>query len=502
MSKPVTQGSLFRSRIAKEFDKKTAEFHTSANEDLRIFEDDLNCTTAHDIMLHEQGIIPAKEIKLILTALDGIRQKWRAGEVTIGAEYEDVHEYIETTVIKQIGIEAGGMIHTGRSRNDQVVTDIKLRLREDIIALGEATLNLVDALQKRAAEHADTPMILYTHGQHAQVGTMGAYLSAHADILLRDQQRLAELYARVNTNPLGAGPVGGTSININRKRTTELLGFDSIHENAIDATSSRDWAVETASVCAITMGDLSRLSADILEWSTVEFGYIELADEYASSSSIMPQKKNPSTIELLRGKTGEAYGDLVSLLTMEKGLASGYVQDLQETKLTLWRTVYNTQICLEIMAGAVATMKIKPERLAKPLQGNFAMAVEVAETLANEANLSFREAYKIAADLTNLTISRGSTLDKLTPKDVEESAAKLYKKKVKVTQVLVDKATDPKQSLERRVSLGSPSPKEVKRMLKEHAVAAKKQRADLEKKKGAVEATLKSLQSTAAKLSK
>ena len=501
MSKPVTQGSLFRSRIAKEFDKKTAEFHTSANEDLRIFEDDLNCTTAHDIMLHEQGIIPAKEIKLILTALDGIRQKWRAGEVTISAEYEDVHEYIETTVIKQIGIEAGGMIHTGRSRNDQVVTDIKLRLREDILAMGEATLNLVDALQKRAAEHADTPMILYTHGQHAQVGTMGAYLSAHADILLRDAQRLTELYARVNTNPLGAGPVGGTSININRKRTTELLGFDSIHENAIDATSARDWAVETCAVCAITMTDLSRLAADILEWSTVEFGYVELSDEYSSSSSIMPQKKNPSTIELLRGKSGQATGALMELLTMTKGLGSGYVQDLQETKLTLWRTVYNTQICLEIMGGAVATMKIKPEKLAKPLQGNFAMAVELAETLANETPLSFREAYKIAADLVNTTISRGSTLDKLKPEDVAASAERLYKKKLKVTQTLIDKATDPLKSLQRRVSLGSPRPEEVRRMLKEHGAEAAEQRAELDGRRSRLEAALANLHATAARFS-
>jgi argininosuccinate lyase len=502
MSKPVTQGSLFRSRIAKEFDKKTAEFHTSANEDLRIFEDDLNCTTAHDIMLHEQGIIPAKEIKLILTALDGIRSKWRAGEVTIGAEYEDVHEYIETTVIKQIGIEAGGMIHTGRSRNDQVVTDIKLRLREDVLAMEEATLNLVDTLQKRASEHADTPMILYTHGQHAQVGTMGAYLSAHADILLRDAQRLTELYARVNTNPLGAGPVGGTSINIDRKRTTELLGFDSVHENSIDATSARDWAVETASVCAIVLSDLSRLSADILEWSTVEFGYVQLADEFTSSSSIMPQKKNPSTIELLRGKSGQATGALIELLTMTKGLGSGYVQDLQETKITLWRTVYNTQICLEIMEGAIFTMKVNKERLAKPLKGNFALATELAETLANETPLSFREAYKVSADLVNTVISRGTTLDGLTPKDVEESAAKLYGKKLTIPEALVEKVTDPMQSLTRRRSMGAPSPAEVKRMVKNHGAAAKKQRKGLDSKKKAVEAAIANLHATAAKLAK
>ncbi len=502
MSKPVTQGSLFRSRIAKEFDKKTAEFHTSVNEDLRIFEDDLNCTTAHDVMLHEQGIIPTKELKLILNALDGIRKKWRAGEVTIGAEYEDVHEYIETTVIKQIGIEAGGMIHTGRSRNDQVVTDIKLRLREDILTMGEWVLNLVETLQKRAAEHVETPMILYTHGQHAQVGTMGAYLSSHADILLRDAQRLAELYTRVNTNPLGAGPIGGTSININRKRTTELLGFDAIQENSIDATSARDWAVETCAVCAIISIDLSRLAADILEWSTVEFGYVELSDEYSSSSSIMPQKKNPSTIELLRGKSGQATGALMELLTMTKGLGSGYVQDLQETKITLWRTVYNTQICLEVMTGAVETMKIKKEKLAKPLVGNFAIAVELAETLANETPLSFREAYKIAADLVNTVISRGITLDKLTPTDVEASAEKLWGKKIKIEATLIEKATNPTKCLGRRVSLGSPAPKEVKEMLKRHSAEASKMRDVFEAKEKKVETAIASLHSLAEKLSK
>ena len=498
----MAQSSLFRSRIAKGFDNKTARFHTSVNEDLRIFEDDINCTSAHDIMLHEQGIIPAEELKQILKALEEIRRKWRNGEITIGSEYEDVHEYIETTVIKQIGIEAGGMIHTGRSRNNQVVTDIKLRLREDIINISEAALNLIDALQIRAKEHTNTLMIIYTHGQHAQIGTIGAYLSAYADILLRDQQRLTELYARVNTNPLGSGPVGGTSIGINRKRTTELLGFEGIQENSIDATSSRDWAMETAAVCAIIMGDLSRIAADILEWSTVEFGYIELADEYTSGSSIMPQKKNPSTIELLRGKTGEAYGALTELLTMEKGVPTGYFEDLQETKLTLWRTIDNTQICLEIMTGAVATMKIKPEKLYRQVPGNFAMAVELAETLANEVGLSFRESYKITADLVNLTMDRETTLDKLKPDDVEASAEKLYKKKIKVTQMLIDKATDPKQSLQRRMSLGSPRPDEVKRMLKEHGKTAKKQRKELQEKRNLIEASLKNLHETEAKLSK
>ncbi len=493
--------SLFRSRLAKEFDERTAKFHTSVAEDLRIFEEDLNCTTAHDIMLHEQGIIPAKELRTILKALEGMRTRWRAGEVTVTPQYEDVHEYIETKVIEEIGIETGGMIHTGRSRNDQVVCDVKMRLREYVLDLSEATLALAAAMQKRGDENAETIMILYTHGQHAQVGTLGAYLSSWADVLLRDEQRLADLYPRVNTNPLGAGPVGGTSINIDRKRTTELLGFDGIQENSIDATSSRDWAAEAAWCCASVMGDLSRVAADLLEWSGVEYGYVELADEYASSSSIMPQKKNPSTLEILRGKTGESYSGVVELLTMEKGVPTGYYADLQETKLTLWRTIDNALACLEVMTGIISTMKVKPDKLAKQTVGSFTMAVELAETLTNEVGLSFRESYKIAADLVNLVISRGQTLDKLTPSDVEASAMKLYKKKVTVSESLIERATDPKQALLRRTSLGSPRPDEVRRMIREHGAELNVQRTRVEERRKAVETALENLHATATRYS-
>jgi argininosuccinate lyase len=486
-------GSLFRSRITKDFDDRTAKFHTSVPEDLRIFEDDLNNTTAHDIMLHEAGIIPKKELKMILGALAEIRREWLAGEVEISAKYEDIHEYIESKVIEKIGIEAGGMMHAGRSRNDQVVTDMKLRLRVDLLQLAETVLNLIDILHKRAADHAETHMILYTHGQHAQIGTFGAYLSNYADIITRDYDRIMESYKRVNTNSLGAGPVGGTSIPINRKRTTELLGFDGIHENSIDATSSRDWALETAAVCAILMADMSRIAADILEWCSVEFGYIELADQYSSSSSIMPQKKNPSTMELLRGKTSESYSGLFELLTMVKGVPTGYYQDLQETKLTLWRLMDNTLTCTEEMTGMIATLKVKPEKMWKQVDGSFVLATELAETLVTDAKLSFRESYKVAADLVNLTISRGATLNTLTISDVENSIEKLYKKKINISQSLVDKSTDPKLSLLRRKSLGSPHPDEVRRMVKEHSITAMKNWNELETKKAVVAKALENL---------
>jgi len=479
--------SLFRSRLSKEFDDRTARFHTSVVEDLRIFEEDITGTEAHDIMLHERGIIPLKELKKILSALEEIRGEWRAGELTIGPEYEDVHEYVEGRVIEKIGIEAGGMIHTGRSRNDQVVVDMRLRVREELLELAGGLLDLVEALVSRAEENVETMMVLYTHGQHAQIGTFAHYLLSYADALIRDLQRIIECYGRVNMNPLGAGPVGGTSIAVDRGRTAELLGFDGIVENSIDATSGRDWAVETAAVLAVLMGNLSRAATDLLEWSAVEYGYVELADEYASSSSIMPQKKNPSTLELVRGKTGEAYGALAELMTMVKGVPSGYYQDLQMTKPPLWKTLDAARTSLEVMRGIVSTLGVKGQNMMRRVEGSLTMAVELAETLVTEAGLSFREAYRVTAALVNRTLERGATLKDLKPRDIRETARKLFGKEVEVTQGLIDEATDPRASLMRRRSLGSPNPVEVRRMIEDRKGQLFGYRASLGERRGAAE---------------
>jgi argininosuccinate lyase len=459
--------SLFRSRLAKEFDDRTARFHTSVAEDLRIFEDDINGTEAHDIMLHEQGIIPKEALKEILKALEEIRVGWRAGDVEIGTEYEDIHEYIETKVVEKVGIEVGGMIHTGRSRNDQVVVDMRLRVREELLAINEQLLELVDALLTRAGENQETLMMLYTHGQHAQVGTFAHYLISYSDALLRDSQRLSECYSRVNLNPLGAGPVGGTSIGVDRRKTTELLGFDGLVENSIDATSGRDWAVETASTCAILMSNLSRAATDLLEWSSVEFGYVELADEYASSSSIMPQKKNPSTLELIRGKSAEAYGCLIELLTMVKGVNSGYYQDLQQTKIPLWRCLDTTRTSLEVMTGIVSTLEVNGDRMRERLEGSLVVAVELAEALVTEAGLSFREAYKLVASSVRSVVDQKKNLSDLTTADIDAKAREMLGKGVEISEELLAQVTDPEVCLMRRKSEGSPHPEQVQKMLDE-----------------------------------
>ena len=491
--------SLFRSRLAREFNDRTARFHTSVVEDLRIFEDDIDGTQAHDIMLHEQGIIPEEALRTILGALEEIRALWRAGEVEIGAEFEDVHEYIETKVVEMVGIEVGGMIHTGRSRNDQVVLDMRLRVREELLAINGQLHELVDALLARAGENKETLMMLYTHGQHAQVGTFAHYLISYADALIRDSQRISECYSRVNLNPLGAGPVGGTSIGIDRRRTAELLGFDGLVENSIDATSGRDWAVEIAAVCAILMGNLSRAAADLLEWSSVEFGYVELADEYASSSSIMPQKKNPSTLELIRGKSAEAYGCLTELLTMVKGVSSGYYQDLQQTKIPLWRCLDTTRTSLEVMTGIVSTLHVREDRMREKLKGSLVVAVELAEALVMEAGLSFREAYKLVASLVRDSVEEDRDLSELSTSEIDAKANEILGKGVELREGLLDEATDPEACLLRRRSEGSPHPSQTARMLEERAKILKQHEARLADRSEKTDAAMKGLGETVKK---
>lgn len=454
---------LFRSRLAKEFDDRIARFHTSTVEDLRMFEEDIDGTEAHDIMLHEQGIMDKEDLVKILGALEEVRQEWRDGKLSIGAEYEDVHEFIEARVIEKIGIEAGGMMHAGRSRNDQVMVDMRMVTKKELLAVAENVLNLVKVLCDDADQHLETPMVLYTHGQHAQIGTYGHYLLAYVDQYLRDYQRIKQCYDRVNYNPLGVAAIGGTTLRINRLRTSELLGFDYIQDNSVDATNSRDWAVETASVLAILMGNMSRMAADIVMWTGKEYNYVTLSDEYSSSSSIMPQKKNPSTIELVRGKTAEVYGALFELLTMVKGLPTGYYQDLQQTKIPLWRAFDTTRTSVEVLQGAIETMTVNKDAMAAQTKGSFIYAVQLAERLLE--SLNFREAYKVTAEVVNRLIASGRTLEELTSEDVQSVAKELFDKDIKVSSSIAEKISNPMEALNALRSPGGPQPVETGAMV-------------------------------------
>ena len=486
--------SLYRSRLKAALEEEAARFHTSIYDDLRIFEEDIDGTEAHDIMLHEAGIIPREALRLILKALEELRAEWREGHIEVGPEYEDVHEYVESRVIERIGVEAGGMMHTGRSRNDQVMVDVRMRVRRELLEVAEELLRLLETLLRRGEEHAETVMMLYTHGQHAQVGTLGHHLLSYFDALRRDLERILECYRRVNQNPLGAGPIGGTSIPIDRQRTTELLGFDEMVENSIDATSSRDWAIEVAAVSAILMSTLSRLASDLILWSMREYGYIELADEYSTSSSIMPQKKNPSTLELVRGRASEVYSALEELLAMVKGVPTGYYQDLQGTKPPLWRCLDVVKGSLRIMNGAISTMTVNAERMRRVAEESYTYAVDLAEALVVEAGLPFREAYRVVAHIVRGL--KGRSLRELRIEELRGAVEEVLNRSIEVRENLIEEVTDPYRSLERRASRGSPRPEETKRMIAERWRILEAMRGEVEELKGRVKRAEERLRET------
>jgi argininosuccinate lyase len=426
-----------------------------------MFEEDIDGTMAHDIMLKEQGILYEKTLKKILGALLEIKEEWKNGKIEIGVEYEDIHEYIEARVIEKIGLEAGGAMHTGRSRNDQVMVDMKMVTKKEMIEIAENVLNLVKSLCELADKHVETPMVYYTHGQPAQIGTFGHYLLAYADQYLRDYQRIKQCYDRVNYNPLGSAAIGGTNFRINRLRTSELLGFDYIQENCMDAVSSRDWAMECTSVLSILMSNMSRMAADLVMWAGTEFQYITVADEYSSSSSIMPQKVNPSTLELIRGKSAEVYGTLQEIMTMVKGLPTGYYQDLQQTKIALWRAFDTTKTSVEVLNGAISTLQVNTDKMLEQTKGSFIYAVQLAEVLAENEELSFREAYKITADVVKNLVAEDRTLEELIAEDVKKVAKKLFNKDINVSSSIAEKVSDPIKALNNLRSPGSPHPAEI-----------------------------------------
>jgi argininosuccinate lyase len=368
-----------------------ARFVSSIEEDQRIFDIDIEGTEAHNIMLFEQGVLTQNEVKQILVALEKLQQEMRSGTVNFNSEYEDVHEFIESYVIKEVGLEVGGKLHTGRSRNDQIALDLRIHLRSEFNEISILTLDLLDVLLQRAREFRKIPLMFYTHTQHAQVGSLSHYLLAYVDIFLRDLRRFQECYDRVNLSPLGTGPIGGTAINITRNRTATLLGFPGTIDNSIDATSSRDFMLEAASVLAIFMSGISRITEDLILWSSTEFGFVEIDDRYASVSSIMPQKKNPTVLELVRGKTGRVYGNLMSLLTTVKGLPTGYSSDLQDTKPSLWNSLDTVKSSVQVLTGVLATLKVNVPRISEILAASYAFAVDLAENLATKTELSFRE---------------------------------------------------------------------------------------------------------------
>jgi argininosuccinate lyase len=477
---------MYRSRLGKNLDKHTLDYVSSISDDSEIAMYDIVGSQAHAIMLYENKILNRSEIKKILQALENLKKE----DLNNASTAEDIHELIESLVIKKTGHAVGGKMHTARSRNDQVALDLRMKIRDDINVICDCIVDLVETLVKLAQKHTSTTMPLYTHLQHAQIGTFSHYLLSHADVLFRDFERLYASYERVNHSPLGAGPVGGTSLPINRNSTAKMLGFSQIVENTIDATSSRDVVAEYVSAVSILMTNLSRMAEDLVIWSTAEFSFVELSDQFASPSSVMPQKKNPDILELTRGKTARVIGNLVSILSGLKGLASGYGRDLQEIKPAVFSSSKIAISALVILNSVFATLKINKEKIQEAAESGYLTALDIAEALVKQG-LPFRAAHKIVGSLVHAAHKSGKSLSELTLSDIQREIKEKEFDSRKLLETI--SSIDAQYSLKKRSSLGSAGISQQKRMIKTRNLKIRKYRTNMKKRTADISSATKRL---------
>lgn len=402
---------LWAGRFSKEADKRTNDFNSSIATDSRMFAQDIEGSIAHATMLAAKGIISAEDGIAITSELAKIRAEIASGELLIDPNAEDIHTFIEQTLTERIG-DAGKRLHTGRSRNDQVALDIRLYLRNECDSVLALLKELYDSLVKKGEEYSNAIMPGYTHLQRAQPITFKAHLSAYTEMLKRDFGRVEDAQKRMNVSPLGSGALAGTTYPIDRQLTADLLDFDTYTASTLDGVSDRDFCIELASALSLIMVHLSRLSEEIVLWCSWEFKFIELDDAFSTGSSIMPQKKNPDITELVRGKSGRVFGDLMTLLTVMKGLPLAYNKDMQEDKDAVFDAFDTVKICLTTLVPMIDTMKVLPENMRKAAAGGFINATDCADYLVSKG-LPFRDAYKATGEVVALCIKSGETLEML-----------------------------------------------------------------------------------------
>jgi len=386
-------------------------FQNSIGFDSRLWEEDVSGSMAHAAMLGRQGIIGEDEAKVIVLGLEGIAADLRSGTLRVDLGAEDIHSFVEAELTRRIG-EAGKKVHTGRSRNDQVALDFRLYAKGALDALEESLRDLGRAILSQAESHADTVMPGYTHVQRAQPVSLAHHLLAWVEMLLRDIGRVRDARARADECPLGAGALAASGFPLDRDFVATALGFPRVTANSLDSVSDRDYAIETVSACSIIMVHLSRMAEELVLWSSAEFGLVELDDAYSTGSSMMPQKKNPDSAELVRGKAGRVFGDLVALLAMMKALPLAYNKDMQEDKEQTFDAVDTTLACLRVMAGAVSTMRPRVERMREAAGYGYMNATDLADYLVAKG-MPFRDTHAVAAKLVRRAIAAGKRLEDL-----------------------------------------------------------------------------------------
>ena len=409
---------LWGGRFQKETDGLVNDFNSSIQFDQRLYREDIQGSMAHAAMLGQCGIISQEDAAAIQAGLEGILADIEAGKVEFTADNEDIHMNVEALLTQRIG-DAGKRLHTARSRNDQVAVDLRLYLRREIGEIIQAILDFQQALAEKAKAHQKTVMPGYTHLQRAQPISFAQHLLAYCQMLARDVTRLEDCGRRMNQCPLGSGALAGTTYPIDRWQTAKALGFDAPMSNSLDGVSDRDYALELLSALSILMTHLSRLAEETILWCSWEFKFIELDDAYSTGSSIMPQKKNPDVAELVRGKTGRVYGDLMGLLTAMKGLALAYNKDMQEDKEPVFDAIDTVKMCLPVFTGMIETMRVLPENMRAAAGRGFINATDCADYLTKKG-MPFRDAYTVTGRLVAQCAAQGRTLEELTLAELRE----------------------------------------------------------------------------------
>jgi argininosuccinate lyase len=477
---------LRRGRLSSTPDEDMLNFTSSMSADKWIFEADILVDMAHTVMLHEQGIIKENDCSSILAGLLKIREE---GIEKLDHSYEDIHISLESRLIDMVGEDTGGRMHSGRSRNDEVATCIRIRLRDELLSLMEELSGLRNTLLERASENTETLMPGFTHLQHAQPTTFAHHLVAHSDAIGRDIERVISAFSRVNKSPLGSAAFASTGFNLNRDRTCSLLGFDVLLGNSMDSVSTRDFLIESASVMSNIMVNLSKMAEEIIIWSSSEFSFVELDDMYASTSSIMPQKKNPDSAELVRGKAGTVIGSLMALLSLCKALPLSYNRDLQEATPNMWRAVETTRSAVRITKGMVATMKVNTESMAEKSVLGFTTATELADTMVRAGGIPFRTAHQIVG-----VLARGDGNPTLA--DVDAVAKDVIGETLSsrgLTEVMVREALDPVLNINRRSITGGPAPSEMEKAIKSRFEELEGTKASISELNAGIEESLKVL---------
>ena len=408
---------LWAGRFQKETDTLVNDFNSSIGFDARLYQQDIRGSIAHATMLGKQGIIEEHEAEKIIEGLKAILADIEDGKVEFSLDNEDIHMNIEAMLTQRIG-DAGKRLHTARSRNDQVAVDTRLYVKEEIPAIIKQVLDLEQVLVKKAKANLDTVMPGYTHLQRAQPTTFAHYMMAYANMFKRDVTRLEDCLERLDECPLGAGALATSTYPVDRFQTAHALGFSKPTDNSMDSVSDRDYAIELMADLSILMMHLSRFSEEIVLWCSWEFKYVDLDDAYSTGSSIMPQKKNPDVAELVRGKTGRVYGDLMSLLTAMKGLPLAYNKDMQEDKEPVFDAVDTVEMCLPVFAAMLDTMTVRTDNMRKAAGHGFINATDCADYLTKKG-MPFRDAYTVTGHLVAQCTARGKTLEELTLEELK-----------------------------------------------------------------------------------